>query len=195
MMLWWQIVLTIVLAAVAVFIEEIVRRYLKRREQKPDFGGSFTKVKKDISRIKKKLDDMSFYPDLILGISGENLVGGTIVGAWLASDSFLRRPERFRQAFRNRELSEELKREIIENKWRKLLLVDDVSQHGDTIRQELDELEKLVPGGDVRVAVIVVREDSWGRLRDELWKNPGKHCIYCHPNVPDEVDVRWPWKI
>ena len=219
----WRLISLVVLGIAAILLIVWVITWRKARKvesavdetitdlytngETPDFNNSFDKVLMEIAKIKTILK--GFTPDLIFGISGEDRVGGTIIGALLASPSFLNMPEKFRQALRNKKLSKELRKEIKMRKFKKFLLLDDESQSGNTIRNEVDELYAIEPEAIIIVAVIVVRSKSWTHHYDDLWKNENKNiCIY--KNVPDGTltvkngvtgavsktvwhDVKWPW--
>lgn len=200
-----------------ILFRQQIRLKGKRLQQgyTPDFKKSFDNVLRDqLSVLSKKLETEP-PPQLILGISGEQKVGGLIIGAWLASHSFLKRTEMFRQVFRNKELSDELKQEIADKNVQKILLVDDTSESGATVKKVLNRIRKANPNVEIRVAVIIVRHESWERhdkrctehsLQDctndcpeNIWGEGGIG-VYCYPDVPNfkpeipSTDVHWPWE-
>lgn len=184
-------------------------------ESEPNFNGSFDAIKPAIDKLSIEL--AKFHPDLILGISVESLVGGTIVGAWLASDSCIGRPEMFRQLFRSSdglELSDGFKEKI--RRAKKILLIDDESNTGTTVKRELNGIRAINANTEIRVAVIVVREASWKHLdrkckahtnmadctincSENVWGEDGIG-VCCYSNVANynkndpSTDIKWPWK-
>lgn len=162
-------------------------------EAKPDFMYSFTRLQSEVGKLCDKLEGQRFYPDIILGISGGGLIGGIILGAWIASPRFLKRPDRFHPLDREKkELSDELKSFIAEKGGEKgkILLVDDQSLTGETIKCQIEIIGRQFKETEIKVAVIIVRSESWEKA-DKIWKNKG---FYCYPNVSKEIEAHWPWE-
>jgi len=170
-------------------MDKLLEKHIKY--EKPDFKYSIKRVSHELAKLSKKILKENFYPDVILGISGDNLVGGCIIGALLASPRYLRRPDRFRQIFRKQPLNNSIKKEILQKEWKNILLVDDESRSGETIRMMSNSLQDLFADANIKVAVVIVRSKSWHVLGEEFWKNH----FFCYKDVPIEKDVHWPWEV
>jgi hypoxanthine phosphoribosyltransferase len=196
--LLWNLLEEIAGAMAATLIIALAGRYIvklivKLRRRVPDFYHSFEVTKPEIRKIKgiilKLARQEGFMPDVILGIIGGGLVGGCIIGAWLASPEFLNR--RLYLVFRGEDLGDELRNHAIQNHWKNILLVDDESGTGHTVEKELAQLKTLFPEANIKVGVIVVRRESYQRLGGDFWS---RH-VFCYADVPMHRDVRWPWEV
>lgn len=179
-------------------ISEKIHDFREQLKIKPNFHKRFDKVEDRLKRIKKEFNKVKFEPDFILGISSEDLVGGVITGAWLASPAFFGssagKSVPFFQSSRGEKPSDQVQTKINSHPTKRILLVDDESQTGGTIRDELNELQKLFPDADIRVVVIVVRRASWNRVEADgtkFWDNPNHFVV--HKDVGDNIEVNWPW--
>ncbi len=172
-------------------LNEAIKKDLGGNEEETLFHRSFDRVGIEVSKISTKLKKEEFYPDLIIGVTGETLVGGIIVGAWLASPPFLRAtfyPSRSKKALDN-----ELKAAITDPATKKILLVDDESKTGDSIWEKFTQINEIKrKDTSMRVAAIVVRKESWEK-HSKIWNDPLN--LSCHINRPLIEDVGWPWKV
>ena len=168
-----------------------LEKYLssKLRKNYPDFKYSMKRIMPEINKLSKKIKNKNFYPDFILGISGDSLIGGCVIGALLASSRYLSNPKNFRQIFREKPLNQHIEDEFSRKK--DILLVDDESRTGKTIDKILGILRETFPDLNIKVAVVIVRSKSWYKLGEQFWEEQ----FFCYKDIPMDIDVRWPWQV
>lgn len=220
--IWSIIIPAFVIAAVIFFMLWLLFRYVFKKSpesetsieevpsegemlsqvEKPDFARLLNLIEPELRKLKEELGggqvgrQKRFKPDVVLGVLSEELVGGCIIGALLASPSFLTTknfyPIFYHKESSKGELFKEFKKDVKEHKWKNFLLVDDDSQSGKTIETVYKELTMFLPrDAKVKIAVVVIRHLSWYRYYNKFWKNDA---VYCHPDVPMEHNVHWPWE-
>lgn len=192
-----QIILAIITTIIVGLLAYIRRSWLRsiwRRIRRPKFS-SFKKVQREIKRLHKEIKPPAaarrpFQPPVVLGIGWSDLVGGVIVGAWLASPKYLRLKDGFFQISGGNPLPLSTKADEKIQESSRILVVDDESQSGETIRSTLEKLRKHYPNVDIRVAVIVVRQASWDLLGQDFWRQ--NFC--CYGPIEDSLEIKWPWE-
>lgn len=170
---------------------------------------SSRRVEREVAIINKEVRIKGARSIKIIGCGGGSLVGGYIVGGLLASTKYLypapflplelERPQDFKHRgyIPRPESLQYVLKQLSGDDY--ILLVDDLSKRGDTIKNAIDSLTKHgIRGENIEVAVIarysdkLVQEEFEGSLPfmdDKFWK------VNICNHVARTSKIKFPWQV
>ncbi len=207
-----DIITTIVVTTVIILFREYNFHLIIYERIKQVKKFSFNRIEKEVGKLVKKIKKSDFSPNLIIGIAGGRLVGGSIVASLLASKKYLYENllvlelPRKDGASVDWEKAKEIIKESVpqiccffSDREQKILLVDDISQTGKTLQKTMEILKdeikrnrkcrKIRNNLVIKVATIIVKKEAVEKLGENFWKDQ----FYCYYNV--EKSVEMPWQI
>jgi hypoxanthine phosphoribosyltransferase len=140
--------------------------WLRRTLAGGEMHFSIGMVERSVRRLDRKIRSAKYQPNLVVGMGSQSRVGGHIVGALLASPQHLNAPfvplSNLPGQFQPNPHSLEHVLTLVpaDGARTRILLVDEISKRGDTIRNVMQAIQAARPSSEVRAAALVRYSDA-----------------------------------
>jgi len=198
--------LLIILAAIYALIKEFfihlrIFGFIKRQ-----LILSFDRVEKGVKKLNIKIKKSNFNPTVIIGIAGDKYVGGPVLASLIGSRKYRETDRIYIELPRDSDgaviwnqadpyinvIIPQIKSYLTKRKKKlDILLVDDVSKSGDTVKTLMDKISNKLKNinHEIKIAVMAVKKDAYKNLGKDFWD---KHfTIKKYLKVKNEVVFPW----
>src|SRR5688572_27630401 len=144
----------------------VIGFFVRRPLGTADLRLSIGTVERSVRRLDRKIRSAKYQPNLVVGMGSQSRVGGHIIGALLASPRHLNAPfvplSNLPGQFQPNPHSLEHVLTFVpaDGARTRILLVDEISKRGDTIRNVMQAIQAARPSSEVRAAALVRYSDA-----------------------------------